>query len=87
MTTILQDEIIKTIETVVKKYMNTTINNQSRDVISVVTGIKGNKYQVKIDNSIYWIKNGVNIEINVGNQVWVHIPNGNINEMFIIAKK
>lgn len=86
-TTILQDEIIKTIETIVQKYISTTTNNQSRDVVSVVTGIKGNKYQVKIDNSTYWIKNGVDIEINVGNQVWIHIPNGKMNEMFIMAKR
>ena len=81
----IQDEIIKTIETVVQNYMNT--QKFSRDVATVVTAISDNKYKVKINNSEYWVKNGVGIELSVGSQVWVHIPNGKLKDMFIMAKR
>ena len=81
----IQDEIIKTIEMVVGKYMK--YNTMSQDVATMVTEISDNKYKVKINNSEYWIKNGVGIELSVGSQVWVHIPNGKLKDMFIMAKR
>ena len=81
----IQEEIINAIETIVEKYMKS--NNTSQDVATVVTEISNNKYKVKINNSEYWIKNGVGIELFVGSQVWVHIPNGKLKDMFIMAKR
>lgn len=62
-------------------------NIQSRDIASIVININNNKYEVQIDNVSYWIKNGVGVELNIGDPVWIHVPNGNIKEMFIMAKK
>ena len=81
----IQDEIIRTIETIVEKYLRKT--NISQDVTTVVTAISGDKYKVRINTSEYWVKNGVGIELSIGSQVWVHIPNGKLNDMFIMAKK
>lgn len=80
----LQEELIKTIETLLQKGNN---NQNSRDVASVIISINNNKYAVQIENSTYWIKNGVEITLHIGDPVWVHIPNGNMNEMFIMAKR
>ena len=60
---------------------------QSRDVASVITNIDHDQYKILIDGNAYWVKNGVGINLNVGDLVWLHIPNGNMNEMFIMAKK
>ncbi len=81
----LQDEILKTIEISIQKYKNTCI--QSRDVSSIVTNINNDKFEVDIDGVKYWIKNGVDISLSTGDHVWVHVPNGNMNEMFIMARK
>lgn len=81
----IQDEIINTVETIVQKYLNK--QKLSQDVATVVTAISGDKYKVKINNSEYWVKNGVGIELGVGNQVWVHIPNNSLKDMFIMAKR
>lgn len=66
---------------------NQTNHSQSRDIASVITDISNDKFEVQIDHDIYWVKNGVGITLNVGDPVWIHIPNGNMNDMFIMAKK
>lgn len=81
----LQEEILKTMETILQR--NTNDHPQSRDVASVVTKIHQDQYEVQIDGTVYLVKNGVGINLNVGDPVWIHIPNGNITEMFIMAKK
>ena len=81
----IQDEIIDAVETIVKKYLSK--QKLSQDVATVVTAISGDKYKVEINNSEYWVKNGVGINLNVGNQVWVHIPNNSLKDMFIMAKR
>lgn len=82
---LLQEELLKTIETMIQKSQNN--HSQSRDIASVITDISNDKFEVQIYNDIYWVKNGVGITLNVGDPVWIHIPNGNMNEMFIMAKK
>jgi len=81
----VQSELIKTIETMLQK--NSLILSQSRDAASVVTGISKDKYEVEIDGTAFWVKNGIDISLHIGDSVWVHIPNGNKNEMFIMARK
>lgn len=78
----IQDEIISTVETIVKKYMNKL--NISRDVTAVVIGIKGDKYKVNIDGKEYWLKDGIGLNLSVGTQVWVRIVG---NEKYIASKK
>lgn len=81
----MQEEFLRTIESILKENVNS--HSQSHDISSVVTNIDHDKYEVQINGSNYWVKNGVAISLEIGDHVWVHIPNGNMNEMFIMAKK
>ena len=78
----IQDEIINTAETVVKKYIGRL--NISRDVPSVVTAISNNKYKVEFDGEIHWLKDGIGLNLTVGTQVWVRVVG---NEMYIASKR
>ena len=78
----IQDEIINTVEMVVKKYVGRL--NISRDVISVVTAISNNKYRLEFDGKVHWLKDGIGLNLTVGTQVWVRVVG---NEMYIASKK
>lgn len=80
----VQDEIIKTIKMMVSKEVE---NQKNLSIASVVTEVKGNKYKVIVDGSEYWVKDGVNLNPTIGTSVWLYKPNGNINQMFIMAKR
>ena len=78
----IQEEIIETVETVVKKYLNNL--KLSRDVPSVVTAISNDKYKVEIDGKVYWLKDGIGLNLTVGTQVWIRIVG---KEMYITSKR
>ena len=78
----IQEEIIKTVETIVQKYIGRL--NMSRDVVSVVTAISGDKCKVQIDGTDYWVKDGIGLNLTVGTQVWVRIVG---NEKYIVSKR
>ena len=78
----IQDEIINTVETVVKKYLNNL--KISRDVPSVVTAISNNKYKVEFDGETHWLKDGIGLNLTVGTQVWIRIVG---KEMYIASKR
>ena len=78
----IQDEIINTTETVVKKYLNNL--KISRDVPSVVTAISNNKYKVEFDGETHWLKDGIGLNLTVGTQVWIRIVG---KEMYIASKR
>ena len=78
----IQDAIIKTAETVVKKYLD---NLQiSRDVPSVVTAISNDKYKIEFDGEVHWLKDGIGLNLTVGTQVWIRIVG---KEMYIASKR
>ena len=78
----IQEEIIETVETVVKKYVGRL--NLSRDVISVVTAISNDKYKVIVDGTEHWLKDGIGLNLTVGTQVWIRIVG---KEMYIASKR
>ena len=78
----IQDEIINTVETVVKKYLDNL--KISRDVPSVVTAISNNKYRLEFDGKVHWLKDGIGLNLTVGTQVWIRIVG---KEMYITSKK
>ena len=78
----IQEEIIETVETVVKKYVGRL--NISRDVISVVTAISNDKYKVIVDGTEHWLKDGIGLNLTVGTQVWIRIVG---KEMYIASKR
>lgn len=77
-----KDEIINTVEIIVKSYLNK--QKLSRDVVSVVTAISGDKCKVNIDGADYWVKDGIGLGLSVGSQVWVRIVG---NEKYIASKR
>ena len=78
----IQEEIIETVEMVVKKYVGRL--NISRDVISVVTAISNDKYKVIVDGTEHWLKDGIGLNLTVGTQVWIRIVG---KEMYIVSKR
>ena len=78
----IQDEIINTVETVIKKYLDNL--KISRDVPSVVTAISNNKYKVEFDGETHWLKDGIGLNLTVGTQVWIRIVG---KEMYIASKR
>ena len=78
----IQDEIINTVETVVKKYISKI--DVSRDVPSVVTAISNDKYKIEFDGETHWLKDGIGLNLTVGTQVWIRIVG---KEMYIASKR
>ena len=78
----IQEEIIKTVEIIVQKYM--TKLKISRDVVCVITDISGDKYKINIDGTNYWVKDGIGLNLTVGTQVWIRIVG---NERYISSRK
>ena len=60
----IQDEIINTVETVIKKYLDNL--KISRDVPSVVTAISNDKYKIEFDGETHWLKDGIGLNLTVG---------------------
>lgn len=80
----VQNEILKTISMMVQKEIE---NQKNLDVPSLIKEIDGDNYKVQVDGGEYWVKDGVGLDLQVGTKVWLHKPNGNISQMFIMAKR
>lgn len=81
----IQDELFKSIEILTQKAIEK--QNVNRTVASTVEAIKGNTYKCNIDGAYYWLKNGIGIDLSNGTAVWVHIPNGKMNNAFIMGTR
>lgn len=79
----IQDEILQAIEIMIQK----RVPSAPMDIPTVVTGVDGDTYKVNIDGSDYNVKDGINLNPTVGTKVWVHLPNGKINQAYIAAKR
>ena len=81
----IQDELFKSIEILVQKAIER--QNVSRTVASTVEGINGNTYKCNIDGAYYYLKNGTSVSLSNGSAVWIHIPNGKMNNAFIMGTR
>lgn len=82
------DEIYKTVEVIVQKYLEKA--KMSQQVAGVVLGTSGKddgKYIVSVKNGKYLMKDGVGINPKPNTSVWVCVPNGDWNSAYICAKK
>lgn len=79
----IQNEIIQAIEILIKK----NLPPSRLDIPTVVLGIEGDTYLVQIDSGNYYVKDGINLNPTIGTKVWVHLPNGKINQAYISAKR
>ena len=81
----IQDELFKSIEILVQKAIEK--QNISRTVASTVESVNGNTYKCNVDGAYYWLKNGTGVSLSNGTSVWVHIPNGKMNNAFIMGTR
>jgi len=79
----IQNEIIQAIDILIKKRLPVT----RVDIPTVILGVQGDKYKVNIDGVDYNVKDGIGLNPTVGTKVWVHLPNGKINQAYIAAKR
>ena len=80
----VQDEIIKAIDLIVQKALETYRDN---DVIGMVTKVNGAMCTVSINGANYTVKNGIGVALAAGDSVWLRIPNNNYNNMYIASKR
>lgn len=79
----IQSEILQAIEILIKK----NLPPSKVDIPTVVIGIEGDRYLVQVDAGQYRVKDGINLNPTIGTKVWLHLPNGNINQAYIAAKR
>lgn len=79
----IKDEIIKTVDIMVKSALKNIKTDKT--IPSVIMKVESNgKYVVTIDGTNHTVKCAIpNLELKVGQSVWVKIPNGELREMFI----
>ena len=79
--------IIYSIEMFINKKLERVINN---DRMAVVTGTKMHrrkiKYMVQMDGGEYLVNDGIGLAPKPNTRVWVHIPNGNLENAYIAAR-
>ena len=80
----IQEEIFRSIENLTAKNAATT----PTDIPTIITGVVGgNKYRVKIDGTDRVVKDGIGLDLKVGNTVWVHAMNGDIKQLYVICRR
>ncbi len=71
---------------IINKKLEKVINN---DKMAVVTGTKMHgrklKYKVQIEGGEYLVNDGIGLKPEPNTRVWVHIPNGNLENAYIAA--
>ena len=80
----IQEEIFRSIENIANK----NPSPKKMDIPTIILGVEGtNKYKVNIDGSDKIVKDGIGLNIKVGDMVWVHAMNGNLGELYIISRR
>lgn len=80
----IQEEIFRSIESLAKK----DSFSAPLDIPTVILGAEGeNKFRVKINGADRIVKNGIGLDLKVGDAVWCHAMNGNIGELYIISRR
>lgn len=83
----IEDKAVDIIATSIVEAVNDCFRNLVFDAEGVITGKNPDStYKVVINNQIYNVKNGTNIDFEVGNKCLVHYISENQNKKVIIAK-
>lgn len=80
-----QDEIIRSIEYMIQSAIQKM--KLSQDIPSVISKKENGKFIINLYGKDIVVKDGVNLNPNVGTPVWIHVPNGNIKDAYIAAKR
>lgn len=81
----IKEEIKQAIRTIVMREINKL--KISKDVVSVVTAINGDKYKVNVNGSDYWVKDGIGLNLTVGTAVWVRVVGSGSEGMYIASRR
>ena len=82
----IQEEIFKSIETIVQKVIEQS--HLTQVVASVVVDQKRDKYVVTINGTNYIVKDGIGFnDLHRSSPVWVTVPNGDYTKAYISAKR
>lgn len=80
----INEMIINAIEKM--QSQNNKMNHSPKVFASVVYGLCDNGYyKVPYNGMLYSVPNGTNINLSLGQKVWVMIPKGGLHEMFIMS--
>lgn len=77
----MNDRILKSIKTLVLRFMDTACYDKTFP--SVICDKSNNKYTIIKDGQKYEVTNAINIDLNIGQLVWVKIPCGRLHCMHI----
>lgn len=82
----INNAIIQSVEMIINKKLEALLNN---DKVATVTGIKTigrtKKFIVKMDGGEYLVYDGVNLNPPINTKVWIHLPNGKLEQAYISA--
>ena len=82
----IQEEIFKSIETIVQKILEKS--NITKVVPSIVIDTKGSKYVVTINGTNYVVEDGIGFsDLHRSSPVWVTVPSGDFSKAYISAKR
>lgn len=79
--------IIDSIEMFIDKKLERVINSDRMAVV-LGTKMKGRKtlYRVQMDGGEYLVYDGIGLKPEPNTKVWIHIPNGNLENAYIAAR-
>lgn len=80
----IQEEIFRSIENIANKNSSSIPS----DIPTVILGIEGvNKFRVKINGSDRIVKDGIGLNLKVGDMIWCHAMNGNVGDLYVMCKR
>ena len=79
----IQEEIFRSIENLSGGHYSAPM-----DIPTVILGVeKGNVYKVKINGKERTVKDGIGLDLKIGESVWVHAMNGDIGQLYIMCRR
>lgn len=78
----VQEEIFRTIENLTKSGSSAPL-----DYPTVIYGVEKDRYKVKINGIERSAKDGIGLDLKVGEAVWCHAMNGNISQLYIMCRR
>jgi hypothetical protein len=79
----IADEVLNAIEYAIDKTTSNLRRNYVKTAIKYVSS--DGKYTVTIDGADYTVPTGCGMKFVAGEKIWVHIPEGNLNNAYICA--
>ena len=67
---------------------NKNSSSAPSDIPTVIIGVEGeNRFRVKINGADRIVKDGIGLDLKVGDMIWCHAMNGNIGDLYVMCKR